>query len=127
MLRVGQAVFIAGLVLIAVAVTVAAPMWTIRVELAIAALGGLIFMVMYWRGSWRINGPGRMVMAWSAVGVAGAATLLAASFGIQLPVTLFAFGFAVTDAVVIWRLVELLRARRAERTMVDPPPPEEGK
>lgn len=94
-------------------------MWVIRAELAIAVIGGLVFLRMYWRGAWRVNGPGRMVMAWAAAGVAEGASLLAVSFGIRLPVALFAVGFAAVDAVVIWRLIELRRARRAEKAAIN--------
>lgn len=89
--------------------------WIIGAELGFTVAGGIAFMVAYARGQWWATSTGRMVMAWSAVGVAEAATLLAAVLGVQLPMALFAFGFASVDLVVVWRLVELWHVRRAER------------
>ena len=88
--------------------------WVIVTELAITVLGGMVFIAAYARGRWWVSSTGRMVMAWSAVGVGEAASLLALALGVHLPMALFAFGFATVDLVVIWRLVELFHARRVE-------------
>ena len=89
--------------------------WVIGAELAITVLGGLAFMLAYAQGRWWVTSTGRMVMAWTAVGVVEGATLLAAVLGIVLPMVLFALGFASVDLVVAWRLVELWHVRRGER------------
>lgn len=88
--------------------------WIIVAELGITLVGGLAFIAAYARGRWWTSSTGRMVMMWAAVGVGEAGSLLAAALGLAVPMALFAFGFATVDVVVIWRLVELLHARRAE-------------
>jgi hypothetical protein len=88
--------------------------WVIAAELGVTVVGGLAFIAAYARRRWWVSSTGRMVMAWAAVGVLEAGTLLAVALGVPVPMALLAFGFATVDVVVVWRLVELLHARRAE-------------
>jgi hypothetical protein len=98
--------------------------WVLVAELGLTVVGGLAFLAAYARGRWWVTSTGRMIMAWAAVGVGEAASLLAALLGVVVPVLVFAIGFGLADVVVIWRLVELVHAQRrgarATAAPVDP-------
>jgi hypothetical protein len=89
--------------------------WLILLEILLALLGGLAFVVLYaLRSPWRSSPMGRHVMAFMLVTVGELAALLALGLGLSVPLWLFAVGFAALDAVVLQRLVLLWRAQHIE-------------
>lgn len=86
----------------------------ILVELAIAAVAGLVFVILYaLRSRWRETPMGRHVMVLSAVMACEAASLLALGVGVPVPLWVLAAGYGLMDALVLQRLVLLVRAQRA--------------
>lgn len=84
----------------------------ILVELAIAVVAGVAFLVLYaWKSRWSATAMGRHMMAFALVTTGEAAALLALGLGVPVPPWAFAVGFGALDLVVIHRLVLLLRAQ----------------
>lgn len=88
----------------------------ILVELGIAVVAGIAFVVLYaWKSRWSATPIGRHMMAFAVVTTGEAATLLALGLGVRVPPWVFAVGFGALDLVVIHRLVLLLRAQHSQR------------
>lgn len=85
----------------------------IVVELAIAILVGLTFVVLYAiRSPWTKTTMGRHAMALAIVGAGEAASLFALALGVDVPLWVFAVGFAALDAVLVQRLWIFFRAQK---------------
>lgn len=86
--------------------------WVVVGELGVAVLAGLVFMVLYAaRSPWRASALGRHIMATTAVVVGESLTLLLLGLGVPLPPWVFAVGFGLLDAVLVQRVVLLLRVQ----------------
>lgn len=85
----------------------------ILVELVVAVLAGLSFIVCYaiW-SDWHMTSMGRHIMAFVVVVTLEASSLLALGLGIRVPTWLFVFIFGLLDFVVVQRLILLLGAQR---------------
>lgn len=85
----------------------------VLVELGIATVAGLVFLVLYaWRSRWHETAMGRHMMVFAVVTAAEAGSLFALGLGLPVPLWLFAVGYGLLDAVVIQRLYLLLKAQR---------------
>lgn len=84
----------------------------LQIELGIALVAALLFVVLYvWRSRWRESPIGRH-MAIFAVALAGTfASLLALSFGLPVPLWVFAVGFGLLDVLLVQRIVLLIKAQ----------------
>lgn len=83
----------------------------ILVELAVAVLGGLVFLALS-RGMWSTPTGRQMVIA-IAVGTLDSASLLALALRVPLPLWLFAITFGATDFVIVRWVVLRVRALRS--------------
>lgn len=92
----------------------------IGAELAVIVVAGLWFIVA------AVVRPSVRDPVWwhlvslAAVGVAEAFTLLLALTGVRLPLWPFAVTYGLADVVVMWRLVLLYWARRADGRSREP-------
>lgn len=85
----------------------------ILVELAVATVAGLVFLVLYgWRSRWRETAMGRHMMVFAVVTAVEAGSLFALGLGLPVPLWMFAVGYGLLDAVLIQRLFLLLKAQR---------------
>lgn len=85
----------------------------ILIELAVATLGGVVFIALYaWRSEWTASPMGRHTMAFAIVYTGEAGGLLALGLGVPVPLWAFAVGFGALDLVVVHRLLLLWRAQR---------------
>lgn len=83
--------------------------------MAVAAVAALLFLLLY---GW----PGKVqerTMAWhiatvTAVAALEAGALLAALWGVRLPVLIYTLVYGASAAVLVWRLLLLVQIRRVE-------------
>jgi hypothetical protein len=86
----------------------------ILVELAIAALVGVAFVLLYaLRSRWRSTAVGRHMMVFALVTTGEAASLFALGLGAPVPLWVFAVGYGLTDFLVIQRLYLLIKAQQS--------------
>lgn len=84
----------------------------ILVELVIAFLAGVAFIIFYAVGSeWRSTAMGRHVMAFVVATVAEIGGLIALALGVSVPLVVWLIIFGLIDVVMVQRLLLLLRAQ----------------
>lgn len=85
------------------------------VELAVAVVAWLVFIVDYWRSRWWTTAAGRQLMATACVALGEAASFALLVAGVRVPPWVFVVGFGAADAVVVSWVVLRWRARRSNR------------
>jgi hypothetical protein len=84
----------------------------ILVELAISAIAGLLFMILYANLPWRHSRAGWHLMILSLAMTGEATSLFLLGLGIHLSLWVFAIGYGLIDLAVLHRLLLLWQARR---------------
>ena len=85
------------------------------VELAVAVVAWLVFIVDYWHSRWWTTAAGRQLMATACVALGEAVSFGLLVAGVRVPPWVFVVGFGLADAVVVSWVVLRWRARHHQK------------